>query len=165
MRHLRIGSTDITTKSAIRSYLSADRIISAKFGSDTDNYRGYYPIHVQPTPWRPLKQSKTLALQRCRRPQVLSTATSSSSPCPEPSFVEIFLLLQKIDDDDDDGSLYFSDAEDDGSSHSHFYSTHGDGGSAFDDYSFSCVSDLEAAAVVHDSGREIVEFVIWVCDL
>ncbi|RYR44739.1 hypothetical protein Ahy_A08g041020 [Arachis hypogaea] len=76
------------------------------------------------------------------------------------SFVEIFLLLQKIDDDDD-GSVYFSDAEDGGSIHFHFYSTHGDGGSAFDDCSFSCVSDLEAAAVVHDSGRGIVEFVIW----
>ncbi|XP_057730814.1 phenylalanine ammonia-lyase-like [Arachis stenosperma] len=64
-------------------------------------------------------------------------------------------------DDDDDGSVYFSDAEDGGSIHFHFYSTHGDGGSAFDDCSFSCVSDLEAAAVVHDSGRGIVKFVIW----
>ncbi|XP_052109398.1 phenylalanine ammonia-lyase-like [Arachis duranensis] len=51
--------------------------------------------------------------------------------------------------------------EDGGSIHFHFYSTHGDGGSAFDDCSFSRVSDLEAAAVVHDSGRGIVEFVIW----
>ncbi|KAL1359684.1 hypothetical protein HN51_005008 [Arachis hypogaea] len=58
-----------------------------------------------------------------------------------------------VGSDDDDGSVYLSDAEEGGSSHSHFYSTHGDGGSAFDDCSFSCVSDLEAAAVVHDSGR------------
>ncbi|RYQ81823.1 hypothetical protein Ahy_B10g100423 [Arachis hypogaea] len=67
-----------------------------------------------------------------------------------------------VKDDDDDGSVYFSDAEDGGSSHSHFYSTHGDGGSAFDDCSFLCVSDLEAAAVVHDPGRGIIEFVTWV---
>ncbi|RYR24587.1 hypothetical protein Ahy_B02g058091 [Arachis hypogaea] len=41
---LGIGSVDITAKSAIRSYHSADRIISAKFGLDADNYCGYADI-------------------------------------------------------------------------------------------------------------------------
>ncbi|RYQ82313.1 hypothetical protein Ahy_B10g100909 [Arachis hypogaea] len=50
---LRIGSADITAKSAIRSDHSADpirsdgstdRIISAKFGSVADNYRRYADI-------------------------------------------------------------------------------------------------------------------------
>ena len=44
--NLPIGSADITAKSAIRSDPMAlrDRIISAKFGSDADNYRGYADI-------------------------------------------------------------------------------------------------------------------------